>query len=527
MNRAILLPALAGVLPLVSVHAASQESVRKVGGEVWNTKFLTRDTTDRWKFEAKPGTVVGAAVETSEFDPVLSLIRVSDDGEQVLVSRDDPGNASRLIHRIQVRGKYEIRVHAFEQKGGGNYRLMIARFAAQSAEIAAPIRGTISRDKRAACWFRASAGDIVTYSMRGSASIFTFYDARGRDCRRWHHALEVPVDGEVYVRLQGKPGTRFELRFDRAQRGPMPEGEGQKIELGGMRMHVFEFTGDQGDFRMIEMRHASVLGHRIVRRERKSGQVVVEPTRSVIGSLPVTSKGGCERRAFVVLEPGRFQFEVLSLVDSPAELDIRMTDPSLALSPGEPVRGSLEVGGARFYSFAAKPGEFLRFDLEAKGFDPLLRVSDHEGTLVVRDDDGGPGLASQASLLIRKLGTYRVQVASSGDGGGGDYELRLQRVAIPELVIGRVHEATITAGSWDYVHLTGKRGQEVFLSAKGAVDTRLEIMDPSGVVLGRDTDGGVGHDSLLAVRLPRDGVYTVAVGCDRGTGGYTLRAIDG
>ena len=55
----------------------------------------------------------------------------------------------------------------------------------------------------------------------------------------------------------------------------------------------------------------------------------------------------------------------------------------------------------------------------------------------------------------------------------------------------------------------------------------VEILSPSGVSLGRDDDGGVHSDSLLAVDLPEDGRYTLIVTSKSGEGDYTVRLIDG
>jgi hypothetical protein len=55
----------------------------------------------------------------------------------------------------------------------------------------------------------------------------------------------------------------------------------------------------------------------------------------------------------------------------------------------------------------------------------------------------------------------------------------------------------------------------------------VRLYNPDGVHLGSDDNNGVGTDSLLAVRLPKTGRYTVSIASQRRAGNYTLRLIDG
>ncbi len=68
----------------------------------------------------------------------------------------------------------------------------------------------------------------------------------------------------------------------------------------------------------------------------------------------------------------------------------------------------------------------------------------------------------------------------------------------------------------------------MLLSVRSLVcDPRVSLRSPDGVLLASDDNGGVGTDSLLAVRLPKTGRYTVWITSRRGAGKYTFRLIDG
>ena len=55
----------------------------------------------------------------------------------------------------------------------------------------------------------------------------------------------------------------------------------------------------------------------------------------------------------------------------------------------------------------------------------------------------------------------------------------------------------------------------------------VSLRSPDGVQLAADDKGSAATGTLLAIKLPQTGRYTVWVGSRRGAGGYTMRLIDG
>ena len=53
------------------------------------------------------------------------------------------------------------------------------------------------------------------------------------------------------------------------------------------------------------------------------------------------------------------------------------------------------------------------------------------------------------------------------------------------------------------------------------------LRSPDGVEVAADDKGALGAGSLLAVKLPKTGRYTLWIKSRRGAGDYTLRLIDG
>ena len=80
----------------------------------------------------------------------------------------------------------------------------------------------------------------------------------------------------------------------------------------------------------------------------------------------------------------------------------------------------------------------------------------------------------------------------------------------------------------DFWTFTGKENRTVLINARSSVcNPTVTLYGPEGVRLASDDDGGVGTDSLLAVKLPKTGRYTVWVSSKRGAGEYSIRLIDG
>lgn len=55
----------------------------------------------------------------------------------------------------------------------------------------------------------------------------------------------------------------------------------------------------------------------------------------------------------------------------------------------------------------------------------------------------------------------------------------------------------------------------------------VSLRGPDGVVLAADDKGHAATGSLLALKLPRAGRYTVWIASRRGAGNYSVRLIDG
>lgn len=515
-------------LLLTAGTAAAQENIRRLESTGQHTKHLTANQVDSWIFQAEKGEVVTARVETQEFDAVLAL---ADGSGKVLIERDDPGSSSSLAFRLKTSGEHRIQVYAFRHSGGGNYALVVDRFSAGPIEVGKPTAGRIGADGRTHYGFEAQPGQILVPRVEGQTGGVEVLDPQGTPITGWESTATIKAKGEHFLRLRGQRGAAYRVTLLAAEQLDLALDKPQTRQIAPGGLEVWSFSGEPGQFRLVEVGGARLLVTRLLPALRPEGQPeqeILSRGASALRLLPVSSKGDWMRRAALIGRKDRYQLQVLSRALGPVDYTLKMADPSVPIDFGKLKDAALAVGGSDFYRVEAKAGQFLVADLDSSSFDPFLRLFRADGQELASDDDGGDHLNSRISLLVPESGTYRVQVASVGSGGGGAYQLRLVERQVPEVAVGGRKTAKLGPGGRDLWSFAGRRGQSVFVSVHSSqLDPVVEVLGPSGASLGRDDDGGVGSDSLLAVELPEDGRYTVVVTSKVGEGEYQLRLIDG
>lgn len=123
----------------------------------------------------------------------------------------------------------------------------------------------------------------------------------------------------------------------------------------------------------------------------------------------------------------------------------------------------------------------------------------------------GGAAATPASITGAGPGYY--------DGADEHDTVLVDSTAIGQTVTGELLKA-FDAHNWTF---EGSAGQAVTIrvDAIGETDPEVMLFDPSGVLLGRDDDGGGGFNAMLTLTLPTAGTYTIRIKGWR-TGQYTL-----
>jgi hypothetical protein len=514
------------LLPLATLAQGDMTKLERPGR---HTKFLTPNQLDRWVFDGEKGETVTAHVTTREFDPILDLsVKVGNEDKTVVPEVDDEGSESRFSVRLPDKGQYSIRIHAFKFQGGGNYSLEVTRYQANPLAIGQPVTGAFDREGRAYFYFEAVKDRFLVPELKGTPSPWRIQDSKGRDMEQWAGTVKVEENGEHALLVSGRPENRFDLLVREAQRHDLTASQAAAGRLLQGEMDVWSFQGKPGDFRLLELEKKGDLISQVVYAplEKKKEQRLVRPgERPELQFLPVASRGGRQRFAALLGREGRYQLHLVA--NSPVSYSLTMADPTLLLERKKEAAGNLSVGGAAFYSFQAAPGQLLHLRLASQKFVPFLHFYDPSGRAIETGADPD-ALQSRATHMVIQEGLYRVQVASLGDGGGGDYRLALEEEKLKGLEVGGRERGALQPNSTEFWSFPGLEGKTVFISVRSTnCHPTVSVRSPDGVSLASDNNPGGGTDCLLSVKLPKTGRYTLWISSRRGAGDYTLRLIDG
>jgi hypothetical protein len=508
-------------------HAPAQENHRSLERPGAQTKHLTANQTDHWHFEGKAGERVVACVTSTEFDPVLKL---ADAKDAVLQEADDPGSESRFAARLPADGRFRIQVHAFEMSGGGNYRLEVRRFATAPLEIGRELTAVLGPDGKAHFDLEASKDQVLVCHTEGAVHDFEILDPKGRPLERWEASALCRADGEHILAIQGEPGARCRTVVRAARRREFADSQDLAGELAPGSMDVWTFRGEPGQFVYVETRIPGALGSRLtlVRPDaQEHGQRLdADRDRPELQLLPVGSKPNRQRHAAVLGRKTEYQLQVIA-ASVPGTYTLRRSDPVVPLTAGKELAGRLPIGGAAFHEFTADAGRLFSVEMSSSDFDPLLRMTSDRGAELAVNDDAGTDLGSRIAFLAPEHGRYRLQVASLGDGGGGDYRIALAEIAIPRLEAGAWSAGTLGPGARDCFQLSATAGRSVVVLVRSpAFEPLVEILGPAGERLGNAVRYGPAADVVVPLTISREGAHTLMVSSRSGEGGYRVRVID-
>ncbi|HEV2762528.1 MAG TPA: PPC domain-containing protein, partial [Pyrinomonadaceae bacterium] len=514
-----------------------------------STNVLTPGETDEWPLAARDNETFIVTVSSESFDPAAEL--VSPQG-QVLAQNDDvrPGEQdSLLLARVTAAGAYKVRVKASKPAAGGQYELTVRRFVATDMAVGARTVGTLGRTLVQWHRFPAQAGQTLVVTARAASFQpgLEVYAPNGEELdvqsagERTGGAravFRVAQGGTYHVRVasargDAQPRSSYALTAAVARVFPAVVGqtlnEARTIDAGGL--DLWTFKGKAGD--LVRARASAAGG-------AMSAQLSFVPPVDPKTGEPRPHEGSVP--PFVVLPSDpKAGGEVVALLNTEGDYQVAVSQP-LGLGVGytfdmtRPLRdfvgradgaGALALGGSDYWVLEAKAGEILRFKAAAETFDTALQLFNPRGERVGADDDGGENRNSLLTALLVEPGRYLLRVHAHGDGGAGPYLLGRVADAVRQLPpAGRADGSVGTGGSeiWSF---QGRAGQTVILSVRSPdFDTRVNLYGPDAAELAADDNGGEGTDSLLSVRLPLGGTYTVWVSAQSGGGRYSLRLID-
>ena len=515
-----------------------------------STNVLTPGETDEWPLAARDNETFIISVSSENFDPTLELV---DPQGKVVAANDDVRAGeqdSLLLARVGAGGAYSVRVKASKSAAGGEYELKVRRFnatdAATGARTAAALGRTLSQWHR----FTAEAGQtlVVTARAVSFAPLLEIYAPNGEEVEvqntqteqgaRSRAVFRATQTGVYHVRVssrgEAQPRSSYAVTVAVARVFEIVVGqptEARPIDAGGLDLWTLQ--AEAGDLLKIETRAASgVMSAQMafVPPLDKDGEP--RPPEGATPPFVVLPSDPKATGSFVALVnlAGTYQVAVsqpLGVSTSYTLLTSRPLQPLRATEGGAPV-SALALGGSDFWSVEGTAGQIMRFDAFSEQFDAALQLFNVRGELVSSDDDGGgQGRNSSLTAMLVEPGRYLLRVYAFGNGGSGAYKLSKVANPVRPLGMGVRADGTVGRGGSEIWSFKGQAGQTLIISARSAdFDIKTALYSPDAAELASDDNGGEGTDSLLSVRLPLDGTYTLWVSAQAGGGKYSVRLIE-
>lgn len=217
-----------------------------------------------------------------------------------------------------------------------------------------------------------------------------------------------------------------------------------------------------------------------------------------------------------------------------------------ALAAGSAINGIIETGGdTDRFLINLVAGQQYRFTLDPDGTsglrDPVLRLLDDNGNLLVINDDTNGSLSSAITVTATRTGVYQLVAAGYGDLTGG-YVLRATGAAttggddVPAGTAATLTPGTPSNGAIEVsgdtdrftVSLTAGTTYVIDVEGSGSnaiADTVLQLLDGGGRLLAENDDANGTLYSRIIYTPTTTGNHTLVVsGYGSATGSYKLSA---
>lgn len=509
------------------------------------TNILTPGDIGEWALTIRDGETIIVRISTTNFDPVAQI--VGPDGK-VLAENDDirlGEQDSLLLYHFPKGGAYKVIVKASKMAGGGQYSFTMRRFIATDVRIGARTASALGRNGLQWLRFPAEAGQtlVVTMQSAGFTPQMEIYapngekegaDAAGESFARGERFVFLAEEkGNYHLRIAsggGRSSDSFAVTVAAAHVIPTKIGDNNPVrplEAGGL--DIWTFQGTTGDIIRISAKANGTNVNNSIRYvppANKQEAGMADTNSAPVVLLPSDRKASGEIVA-QLNRTGSYQVTVSQPLGQEANYTFAASRP---LKPwpanGEP-SGALPLGGTDYWAVEGKAGQILRFEGLSEQFDASMDFYGPNGERITSNDDGGSGRNALLTSLLTTPGRYLLRIHAFGDGGSGTYRLRRTLDPVRPLKMDTKTQGTVGSGGSDIWSFTGKAGQIVIISARSAdFDTIVHVFGPDGVEVAGNEESRAGTDSLLSVRLPLEGTYTLWVYSRSGGGKYSIHLIN-
>jgi hypothetical protein len=546
---------LVGIMAVVSSNACAQGGGFGGGGRggggvaegdlTTYRHILTPGDRGEWTLTVRAGETVLVSVSSTSFDPAAEIV---DAAGKVVAQNDDvrAGDQDALIlYRFPAAGDYKILVKGFKSAAGGQFTLALRRFLPtdlRRGERTATVLG-----KTRLQWHRFSAKIGETLVVTTRSAVFDpdaqLYAPNGERLpvevrasnggRMATQVFRAESSGDYHLRVAPSSDLvgGYAVTVATARVAPIMLGgttPQRHLDAGGL--DLWTFAGTVGDLIRIEAQSVGVnasVGLNFLPPTAKVGgaTTLVEAEDNPV-RLPSDPKG---RGVMVMLlkRTGSYQVEVSQPAGQEMDYTLRLVQDVKPWPANQEISATLPLGGSEYWAVEGKAGQIVRLAGMAVPFDIHLDLYTPRGERIEVNDDGDGDRNALLTELLKETGRYLLRVSAFGDGGSGAYKLVRRPDPTRPLQIGSRTEGKLGAGNSDVWSFRGKAGQVVILSIRSQeFDPRATIFGPDTIEVANDAPTRDGTDSLLSIRLPLDGVYTVWIAARGGGGKYIIHLVD-
>lgn len=471
--------------------------------EFWTTKSAVLTPGDRveFTFKVKKGETIMAGATSDAFDPALV---VEDDKGNKLKEVDDrvEGDQSPfVVFQFPNDGTYKLKVICYKPVAGGKFTLKTRLFQ--------PLDAKLEKMKHAVPAGKGS--DNGRFWLKLEAKKGSIYDLRQLRGERQEYLQLKRILGPTGVqesdfemiytddstpvfKALSSSDYYFEYicyskeatsNYREVKPVVLKAAEAQNIKLENGELAIFEI---------------SVAKDQIIRTDFAGQSLSARFTGPVVSNSIVRESDSAygnsishawyrifvddENRVVRVFhEPGTARLVIRSNHSSTQEIKVTNTDSLPTWEPGNPIKGTIEVGEARLMLIKSSKSELMRVFAGATHFLPRLEIfllsGDLANSLINRKTK-----VCADDLYFPDAGTYIVRFSCEGNGGSGEFEMKRDQVTASTYTLGSVGAIKFEGGKFGLFSadlIAGKRYEVVIDNA--ALGTRVDLLDDDGQFL--------------------------------------------
>jgi hypothetical protein len=194
------------------------------------------------------------------------------------------------------------------------------------------------------------------------------------------------------------------------------------------------------------------------------------------------------------------------------------------------VEGELSASEpSALFRFSGDAGDLIAVTVVSDSFAPYVVLSDPDGYQFAYSDYYNTGrVASVGPISLFYSGSYTITVTNnSGAPTSGSFTLVVERIELTPVEFDEEVEVELEGGLPAYFSFEADAGEliNVRVNSNDTIDTRIDILDPSGYSIYSDDDSGAGFDpEVNRLVISQTGVYTIVLRpfADSGEGSVTM-----